>query len=308
MTVIHTPPIRSVNDKEEVQAYLTDLLGPEAVANMEKQLSLSIPEAPKFTDFKGYTKAVAKAREIVEGLRGKVFHCPSSTGKNTTGAGWFDLSDGVGRWTSTDFSSNAKDVIGYVLAEATRRRVQYATKYVYNEIEKRAEAMDKVAEKRIENLAVLLRAALTVEQGSAYEGNEQRFLRHLSKASEDIMDQYFPFFAPVQAVLNRVDNGNRKLAASVEALAGKDSESYIKETIKGSILGSSISLEIPVPVATLTTIPPYLQVNLTNEGIKFFRITSKGEQRQDFDGLDDGVVTEDVTDKCLRILAALMKG
>ena len=122
------------------------------------------------------------------------------------------------------------------------------------------------------------------------------------------MDQYLPFFASVQPVLNRVDNGNVQFTQAVEAVQGKKLEDILTEIQSLSIHGSvADGLEIPVAVQAQGIVPDYIKAKCTHEGVRFFTVVKVGPEHQDSTGFDTGLREVDCTEKAVRILNTLLK-
>lgn len=300
---------RNQNDADAVNQFLLDILGAEGVAAIEKQLHIERPSIDSFSDYKGYEKALKQAEKIVqEASTGPVFVCPPATGKNPSKtATWQDLSDAVYHWGS-DYKDNTMQTIAYMLGEANRRRRQVATSDVYSGINKRAEDLDAQAEKLLGYVLTVLRHVRVLQQETAYAKDTKRMLRHLAKAQEDIIDLYLPFFAPVQATLNRVDKGNAKFSEAVEALRKHKLEDILKKIQGLSIHGSSTALEIPKQNIQDVANPLYVKATATHEGVKFWDELKVDAERQDSNGFTKGIEVIDVTEESILILSTLLKG
>jgi hypothetical protein len=300
---------RRTNNPDEVKQFLLDVLGEKGVAAIDKQLTIERPSIDSFSDYKGYEKALKQAEKAVkEASTGPVFVCPAATGKNPdTHSTWQDLSDSVYHWGS-DYKENTYQTIAYMLGEANRRRRSTATTEVYAGIERRADALDAQAKVILENVLTVLRHVRVLKREKAYAKDDARLLRHLTKAREDIMDCYLPFFASVQGTINRVDAGNAKFSEAVEALRSFKLEDILKKIQGLCIHGCDASLEIPKANLHDVANPLYVKAIATHEGIKFLDVLKVDAERQDRDGYATGIETTDVTEQSLAILSTLLKG
>lgn len=297
----------SVNTKEDVRAYLETLLGKDVLAKMDKQLEVSTPKISKFTNYKGYSKAMSEATQAIADLTGeRVFNCPTSAGSNVKGSNWHDLSNNMQEWGAA-FADNSVETIAFILGEGTRRRRDAIHAEVFRDIEKAADALDAQAEATAKHVLHLLRPVLILQAETAYKDDEARMLRHLEKVREDIMDELFLFFAPVQKTLTSVDKGNAAFSAAIKALQGKSYAEIAKSIQSLSIHGSRTAIKLPVESIAIDSFDPHLGFIAQHDSLSFYVQTRTSVDRQDKDGYHNGITDTDVTDKVIRILNVLLK-